>query len=124
MGARGEAAAAAWLARKGYAIISRNWRRYGLELDLVCEFEGQIIFVEVKTRRRASRGGGCGAITGAKKKRLVKAAQLWLLQSGLWERPCRFDVICLYARDGNYQMEHYPDAFTQTLDCSHSDWQY
>jgi putative endonuclease len=53
-GSFGEQVATEYLKRKGYRILERNYanirgRRLG-ELDIVAEHEGEIVFVEVKTR--------------------------------------------------------------------------
>ena len=56
LGARGEALAAALLARAGYRIAARNVRAAGVELDLVAVRGGLVVVVEVKTR--SGRGFG------------------------------------------------------------------
>jgi Holliday junction resolvase-like predicted endonuclease len=38
------------LVKKGYKILSKNFIFDHKEVDIVCEFNGQIVFVEVKTR--------------------------------------------------------------------------
>lgn len=125
LGKNGENLAAAILLRHNYKILARNWHYGHLELDLVCEKNGAIIFVEVKTRRTDLRGGAAGAVTETKKARLVQAAQAWLMQNEMWGRQCRFDVICLTGAAGNFRMEHYPNAIetSETVDCGHTHWQ-
>lgn len=121
LGQTGENVAAAILQQSGYTILERNWRHERLELDLICELQGEIIFVEIKTRKKNAYGGGPGAITKAKINKLSRAAQFWLNAANRWDSPCRFDVICLYGANGVFRMEHYPNAFS--LDCSDSSWQ-
>jgi Holliday junction resolvase-like predicted endonuclease len=64
LGKAGEEAAGALLERSGFRILDRNWRpagaRRGLELDLVAECDGTLVFVEVKTRRTAGRAVAAG----------------------------------------------------------------
>jgi Holliday junction resolvase-like predicted endonuclease len=64
LGRAGEDAAAALLERSGFRILDRNWRpagaRRGLELDMVAECAGTLVFVEVKTRRVAGGAGAAG----------------------------------------------------------------
>jgi len=56
LGASGERLAAGWLEARGYEIVGANWRcAYG-EADLIAERAGELIFVEVKTRRGDSLG--------------------------------------------------------------------
>jgi putative endonuclease len=99
--ARGDAAedaAMAHLRRHGLALVQRNFRtpgRGGGEVDLIMrEPDGTLVFVEVRQRRSASRGGAAASITGTKQRRIVFAARHFLLRLGS-EPPCRFDVVLL-----------------------------
>ena len=58
LGNRGEAEAARYLRKKGYALLASQWRcRYG-ELDLVArDKQGTVCFVEVKLRRESGGPG-------------------------------------------------------------------
>lgn len=125
LGQAGEAIAARFLASKGFTIIERNWRFGHLELDLVCRQEDCLVFVEVKTRRRLNFGGPLGAIGKNKKNRLARAAQAWLLAHKAWEKPCRFDVVCLVKSGNFFRPEHYPNAFdlSQIMDCGYANRQ-
>jgi putative endonuclease len=64
LGKAGEDVAAALLERSGFRILDRNWRpvgaRRGLELDMVAECAGTLVFVEVKTRRIAGGADAAG----------------------------------------------------------------
>lgn len=126
LGKTGENVAAFFLERNGIRIIDRNWRHGHLELDLIGEQEGQIIFVEVKTRGAKGFGGPEGAITAQKRKKLIKAAQAWLAAKQKWHYPCRFDVLCLVKSRDNFTLEHYPNAFdlSTPVGYRHSYWQY
>ena len=50
LGRLGEQIAAEYLIKKGYTIRDSNWRWQRYELDIVCEHNGRIVIVEVKTR--------------------------------------------------------------------------
>lgn len=69
------------------------------ELDLVMldaerDGTGVLVFVEVRYRASASHGGGAGSVDWRKRRRLIRAAQLFLLAHPQWtDAPCRFDVI-------------------------------
>ena len=75
LGKRGEDIAVAHLERQGYVIRQRNYRVPLLgEIDIVAEESGQLVFVEVRTRRGRSYGTPEESITVAKKLRLVQLA--------------------------------------------------
>ena len=78
LGAMGEELAARELARRGYAIRARNWRCAEGELDIVAEQAGELVFVEVRTRRGDTFGTPEESITPAKRAHLVAAAQAFL----------------------------------------------
>jgi putative endonuclease len=92
-GAAAEALAEAFLLRQGLRVLERNWRVRGGEIDLICEHQGGLVFVEVRLRQRSDFGGAGASITAAKQRRLILAARHYL--AGKRERTCRFDAILL-----------------------------
>ncbi len=46
----GEEAAARYLMFHDYSILDRNWRAGNLEIDIVAQKKGVLVFVEVKTQ--------------------------------------------------------------------------
>lgn len=97
LGGAGERLAAAWLEERGYRVLARNWRcPYG-ELDLVAERAGELVFVEVKTRRGERLGAPEEAVTATKRRHLVASAAAYLdaAGEGAAERPYRIDVIAV-----------------------------
>lgn len=126
LGALGEEAASAYLAGKGYDILSRNWRCGHLEIDIICQYDSEIVFVEVKTRRDGYRTDPSSAITPKKMRNLSRAAQAWLSLLESWPPPCRFDVVCVSGRPGSFYLRHYLNAFpyVPSLDSFNSDRQY
>lgn len=95
LGRAGEDAAADLLRRQGLRVVERNWRSRGLELDLVCEQGETLVFVEVKTRAAEGLSGPEEALSPAKRRKLAKAIGLYLSERGLWERPCRVDLVAV-----------------------------
>lgn len=91
LGRAGEDFAAALYRDMGMEIVARNVRYGEGELDLVAEsVDGEIVFVEVKTR--VSREfGGAEAVTPRKLGRMRRAAVRWL--AGRPYAPVRFDVL-------------------------------
>ena len=92
-GAAAEQLAADFLARRGLAVIARNFRVKGGEIDLICRDGRTTVFVEVRLRSRGDFGGAAASITATKQARLILAARHWLLRHG--ETPCRFDCMLL-----------------------------
>jgi putative endonuclease len=93
-GQSGEDIAARHLEGKGLAIVARNYRCRGGELDLVArDADGTVVFVEVKERRTGTHGRGLEAVGPGKRKRLLRAAQHYASRHGLFEAALRFDVV-------------------------------
>lgn len=94
-----EDAALAYLQAQGLQLVTRNYRtsgRGGGEIDLIVrERDGTLVFVEVRARLDASRGGAAASVGAVKQKRLVLAAQHYLLQHHRSPPRCRFDVIAV-----------------------------
>lgn len=93
-GAGAEAAARAHLLRAGlHALAANAGFRLG-ELDLVMRDGDTVVFVEVRYRARDDFGGGAESVDRGKRRRIVRAAELFLLRHpALAESPCRFDVV-------------------------------
>jgi len=93
--------ALAWLQARGLVLEQRNYRvargpsARGGEIDLVMrDRDGTLVFVEVRQRRSGDHGGAAASVTFAKQRRLVLAAQHYLLRFAKLP-PCRFDVLAL-----------------------------
>ena len=98
IGDAAEDAALHYLQQRGLRLLARNYRtpgRGGGEIDLIMHApDGTCVFVEVRQRQSASHGGAAASVTSTKQRRLVFAAQHYLLR--LREPPpCRFDVVVL-----------------------------
>ena len=111
-GREGEAAAEAYLVAKGFAVVARNYRARGGEVDLVCRDGDTVVFVEVKARGQGMRGRPEEAVTPAKRGRIVRAASQFLSERGWWDQPCRFDVVAVESRGGRLTASHVADAFS------------
>ena len=95
LGKRGEAYAADYLTAHGSAILDRNWHCPLGELDLVTERDGQLIFVEVRTRQTDRLGTPEESITPAKRAKLIAAAQTYLDEHDQADRDWRIDVVAI-----------------------------
>ncbi|MCM5681759.1 YraN family protein [Schlegelella sp. S2-27] len=114
LGDDGEERALAHLLRAGLTLVQRNYRvaggpgRPAGEVDLILrERDGTLVFVEVRQRRSAAHGGAAASITVTKQRRIVRAAQHFLMRAPT-PPPCRFDVIAI---DGS-QLQWLKAAFT------------
>ncbi|MGY4857184.1 YraN family protein [Cryobacterium sp. AP23] len=112
VGRRGEDCAAEYLLEAGYTLLERNWRCDQGEIDLIATRNGDIVFVEVKTRSGTGFGHPFEAITVAKLARLRRLAGAWCRQSGLRARRIRIDAIAVITRPGQEpQVEHLEGVF-------------
>ncbi|HVI85920.1 MAG TPA: YraN family protein [bacterium] len=89
----GEDAAVEALRRRGYRVLARNVRLRRGELDVVAEEGGDLVFVEVKSRRSVAYGTPAEAVGFQKQRTLVRLAAAYLARKGLGDRACRFDVV-------------------------------
>lgn len=96
VGDAAEAAACTRLEAAGCRILARNVRFREGEIDSVADDGGTLVFVEVRMRRSGRYGGADGSVEPFKRRKLVRAAQHFLLQhygDGARLPPCRFDVV-------------------------------
>lgn len=115
LGTQGEARAAAYLTAHGYAICACNFRVRSGEIDIIADDHGTLVFVEVKTRRGTQYGTPAQAVDFRKRNKIVQTAYWYLRQRQIDHRPCRFDVIEVYAvPSGDWQVRHIKGAFEAT----------
>jgi putative endonuclease len=113
VGRHGEEEAERHLTRRGFRLIERRFRVRNGEIDLVMADGKTIVFVEVRRRRSALAGDPLDSIDQRKRRRIIRTARLYLHVRGLYDRPCRFDVVAIRddARPGEGSIEHIADAF-------------
>jgi putative endonuclease len=98
-----ESRALAYLQGQGLVLVQRNYRvalgphARGAEVDLILrERDGTLVFVEVRARAGAGHGGALASVGATKQRRIVRAAQHYLLRLATLP-PCRFDVVAVQA---------------------------
>ncbi|MBE6984286.1 MAG: YraN family protein [Ruminococcaceae bacterium] len=108
----GEELAAKFLRKKRYKLVEMNYRCRMGEIDLIVENRKYLVFVEVKLRKNANFAEALEFVDSRKQERLKTTAMLYLTQHET-EKLCRFDVIEIYAPDGEKkpQIRHLEDAF-------------
>lgn len=113
LGKKAEAAARDYLAALGYRIRHYNWTISGSknELDIVCEKDGMLIVVEVKSRSTEYFEHPKDAVTNSKIRRIVQATHDYIMSYDL-NCETRFDVISAFPQnDESFKIEHIEDAF-------------
>lgn len=103
--------AAQFLEQHGLKILTRNYRCKGGEIDLIAHDGKILVFAEVRLRRSANFGGAGASITLTKQRRIILAAQHYLLKNAKSTAHCRFDCLLLNSLDGQ-NIEWLCDAFS------------
>lgn len=94
LGAQGEARAAAYLHARSYHILARNWRCSIGEADIIAQQGGDLVIIEVRTRRGLlATEQAIASITPAKQLKLMKLAYAYQLQHDLAHLGLRIDVV-------------------------------
>jgi putative endonuclease len=93
----GEGKAAQFLERKGYHLLTRNFRARNGEIDLIflTPDKKEVVFVEVKTRLTTEFGNPLEAITYYKMKALMRTAQLYVAIHKNLPEALRIDAISI-----------------------------
>ena len=113
---RGEAAellAANYLEMRGLKILARNLRCKAGELDLVCLDDGILAIVEVRQRESSQFGGALASVTGAKRRKIIRAARFFMQREPKWpDLSVRFDVLAVQGLPtGAHRIDWIKDAF-------------
>lgn len=111
-GAQGERIALAFLEERGMALIEKNYRAKGGEIDLVMRDGKEIAFVEVKYRLSDTRGNALQAIDERKRARIRNAAEAYCAKKNV---PNSISVRCaavlIDEREGKRHIEYIEDIF-------------
>jgi len=112
LGEKGEKQAARYLKKKGYKIVTANYRcKYG-EIDLIARYADILIFIEVKTRTSTYFGVPAAAVDYRKQQQISKVAHHYLITHHNDDVDARFDVISILSPRGQKaEIEHISDAF-------------
>ncbi len=112
LGRLGEDIAQKYLRKKKFRVVSKGYRLYRGEIDLIA-YEGKtLVFVEVKTRSQGALGFPEESVDRQKQRQIRKIAEGYLALNNLDEVECRFDVVSLiFNENGTYSLSHYKDAF-------------
>lgn len=117
LGNLAEELAATFLEDKGYKILVKNLRYQKGEIDIIAEFNSEIIIIEVKARGSDIFMEPQEAVTKKKIKSLVMVADYFMKDRDL-KQEVRFDIISVLPDEkGRLQITHLEDAF-QSFDAN------
>ena len=110
LGKWGEDIAAAYLEKKGYQIIERDWKSGHHDLDIIAKQDDILVVVEVKTRRNRLFGNPEEAIDYKKRQSLQSAINHYV-KSHRNIQDVRFDIISIVGTIGSQpEIDHIKDV--------------
>jgi putative endonuclease len=111
-GLKAESIAALLLRLKGYRILARRFVVSGGEIDLIARRGGSIAFVEVKAR--ADMDVAEIAISATKRRRIARAARVWLARNQ-WAAGLTLRGDAVFVAPGRLP-RHAPSAYRLDVD--------
>lgn len=90
----GEDLAVAYLEKKGYTIVERDWKSGRRDIDIIALDDDVVVFVEVKTRRNRLYGEPEDAIDYYKLQNLQQAISHYVKFKHIHQE-IRFDIISI-----------------------------
>lgn len=112
LGRYGERLADAFLRRKGFDIIARNYCTPFGEIDIVALDGESLVMVEVRTRRSSDVATPESTIRSPKIHRLKRLAHCFQEETGSHDLAVRLDVVSIVLGDNQPPaIEHWVDAF-------------
>ncbi len=110
-GKKGEDIACAYLKRRGYRIVERNYKCPLGELDIVARDGDAIVFVEVKSRKSEEFGDPQLAVGLEKQKKVSRISLTYLKEKHLYPCNARFDVVAIKMLPDGITIELIQNAF-------------
>lgn len=100
-----------FLVRNQYKILARNFRYLKAEVDIIAEFDNQIIIVEVKARNTDTFLEPQEAVNKKKIRLLISAASYYIEENNI-EKEVRFDIISVLPnKKKTLEIHHITDGF-------------
>ncbi len=116
LGEKGENIAAAFLKKKGYNILFRNYKCSFGEIDIIAKHKKILSFIEVKTRSTKKYGLPQEAVTPAKQTKISRVALEFVQRYKMDNRAARFDVVSVQYLNDGYEVGLIENAFELTVD--------
>jgi len=113
-GKKGELIAERHMLNQGYKVHFRNKRFGRNEIDLICEKDGEIIFVEVKSRKDTSLLKPFESVNRAKQNKILRVADNVAVRH-FPDHNYRFDIVSIVFKKESIDLEHIKNAFTSEI---------
>ena len=94
IGKQGEKIAKEYLEKNGYKIIESNYKTRYSEIDLVCQKDNEMVFVEVRTKTNERFGSPEETINRDKINKLIRAANAYAARKN-WPGPYQIEAVCI-----------------------------
>jgi len=99
IGHQGEEIAVAFLQKRGYRILERNFRLAYGEIDIIAQDGSFLVFVEVKLRQDDNYGSGKEAINRKKIARIEQVGEYYATLHPELPQALRIDVLVIEPKD-------------------------
>jgi len=107
-----EGVALTYLKKNKLKKIKRNYHCKAGEIDIIMTDKDTLVFIEVKYRKNDDWVSAAESVTKKKQTRIIKAAQMFLLQNKKFEDwNCRFDVMSIQGDKQNPEIDWIQSAF-------------
>ncbi len=110
LGNAGEDLIVKYLKDRKFKIVERNYFCRLGEVDIIAEKEDLLVFVEVKTRKKAYFPIST-VVTPGKQRKIIATTKLFISKNDIYDKVCRFDVATVILDDGKHEIEYIEDAF-------------
>jgi putative endonuclease len=110
-GKEGEKIAEAFLKKNGYRISEINYRCALGEIDIIAQEKGELVFIEVKTRKSGELGYPEQAVGIRKQKKMSQLALWYLQKKNITYADARFDVVAITMLPSGNEIKLIKNAF-------------
>jgi putative endonuclease len=111
LGKEGEKLALEYLKQIGYKVLHSNWRFQRLEVDIIAQTEGYLVFIEVKTRETNAFGKPESFVDKKQQGHLAEAVEAYMYKYPDLDLQIRYDVISIVMTKNRSELMHFEDAF-------------
>ena len=117
IGRKGEDIVCKYLKENNYFIVERNFTCRQGEIDIIAKDKDtqEIVLIEVKTRQNKFFGTPAEANIKKKQKHILQVGKYYLYQRHLENNFIRLDIIEVYLKQNDFQINHIKQAFVNNM---------